>query len=200
VAHLEPARYLARTYPRLETVGLLGSGNDINVASTQRFCDQVASLPSLDKTRFRIAGNVCGRLKNVPRNVELLGNVESLHEFFKEIDLFVNPMVVGTGLKIKSVEALSYGVPFLSTDIGTEGIDVVQNYHRFATLSDLTLHLASLAEQNLPLEDYRVESVRCHQRFAQSVESQIDRLDSFLRRQTTGVTAVAKSDRLTSLA
>ena len=51
-----------------------------------------------------------------------LGFVQELHTFYDAIDVALNPMVGGTGLKIKTVEPLCYGKPVLTTLPGAQGL------------------------------------------------------------------------------
>ena len=54
--------------------------------------------------------------------VEFLGGVDSLEELYGAIRVAIVPMRYGAGVKIKTVEALQYGVPTVATTIGAEGV------------------------------------------------------------------------------
>lgn len=51
-----------------------------------------------------------------------LGFVESEQSFMKQGNIFVNPQLVGSGVKLKSLVAMAYGKCLLTTPIGIEGI------------------------------------------------------------------------------
>jgi glycosyltransferase involved in cell wall biosynthesis len=71
-----------------------------------------------------MAGKICHALSvALPSGVELLGWLEDVDEFYRQLRVVVNPVLRGTGLKIKSVEALSHGRPLISTPIGLEGLE-----------------------------------------------------------------------------
>ncbi len=55
-------------------------------------------------------------------NVEFTGRVESLPRFYDGIRVAIAPMRYGAGVKLKTVEALQYGVPVVATTVGAEGI------------------------------------------------------------------------------
>ena len=55
-----------------------------------------------------------------------VGNVSSLAQFYSQILFAINPIRLGTGLKIKTVEALSFGRSVVSTTCGSSGLDA---YH-----------------------------------------------------------------------
>lgn len=54
--------------------------------------------------------------------VEILGEVESGAEFFRNISVLLFPAETGSGMKVKALEALASGVPVVTTAIGAEGI------------------------------------------------------------------------------
>ncbi len=176
VSHTEPHRFLPTRVGPVKTVGLLGSDNDINLASVRQFCEDVRGRGALSTIKILVGGTVCARLVDVPENVELLGIVESLEDFYKSIDMFINPMITGTGLKIKTVESLSYGIPLLSTATGTEGIDVEQKFHHFPRISDLLDHLCDLVVCGTSLEPYADASRSCFNRYTHKVHSQMSDL------------------------
>ncbi len=74
--------------------------------------------------QLQIAGSVCEALTpdSLPSNVHLRGFVEQVEDFYDSIDVVVNPIQFGTGLKIKNIEALSFGKPLISSPHGTEGL------------------------------------------------------------------------------
>jgi O-antigen biosynthesis protein len=57
-------------------------------------------------------------------NVEFTGRVESLPRFYDGIRVAIAPIRYGAGVKLKTVEALQYGVPVVATTVGAEGIQV----------------------------------------------------------------------------
>lgn len=52
-----------------------------------------------------------------------LGEVDDLSKAYKLSDIVFNPLTIGTGLKIKMIEALGYGKAVISTTIGAEGLE-----------------------------------------------------------------------------
>ena len=50
------------------------------------------------------------------------GFVEDIDTYFSGVDVFINPITSGGGIKVKLVEALSYGLPVISTEQGAAGI------------------------------------------------------------------------------
>jgi len=104
-------------------IGYIGSQNKDNVTALQWFFEYV--YPLLLKTNrkitFTLAGNVCKHLDNLPSTVKCIPYIDSLEKIYANADIMINPAQKGTGLKIKTVEALGYGKPLLTTSIGADG-------------------------------------------------------------------------------
>ena len=73
--------------------------------------------------RLIIGGTVCERIPlDKYANVMLLGRVDSLDDFYLQGDVVINPVSQGTGLKIKTFEALSYGKATIVHPHSSQGI------------------------------------------------------------------------------
>ena len=57
-------------------------------------------------------------------NIHVYGFVPNIEPFFKKASVFVAPIKSGSGVRIKILTALSYGVPVTSTKIGSEGLNI----------------------------------------------------------------------------
>ena len=103
----------------------VGSGNPINVQSVNYFVRKIfpkiqASLPEL---RFLIAGTICDEVHEPGDNIVKLGRVSELSSVYEKADIVINPMIYGTGLKVKNIEALGYSKPLITSPIGAEGME-----------------------------------------------------------------------------
>ncbi|MEN9630379.1 MAG: hypothetical protein RJA10_3607 [Pseudomonadota bacterium] len=58
----------------------------------------------------------------LPPSVHLHGRMPDLAAAYAQADLCVNPVAYGSGLKIKSVEALAHGRPLVCTTAGSRGL------------------------------------------------------------------------------
>ena len=56
-------------------------------------------------------------------NVLFEGHVEALSDFYDAVRVVIVPMRYGSGVKIKTIESLQYGVPVVTTSLGAEGVD-----------------------------------------------------------------------------
>jgi len=55
--------------------------------------------------------------------VELLGAVDKVVPFLKQASLLLAPLRTGSGTKLKIIEAMACGLPFVTTDLGMEGLE-----------------------------------------------------------------------------
>lgn len=90
------------------------------------FIKNVMPIISSKNFRFIVLGNhPSEELKlyaSHNKNVIITGFVEDINPYFEKAMCFVAPLVLGAGIKVKVLEALSSGVPVLTNNIGIEGI------------------------------------------------------------------------------
>jgi glycosyltransferase involved in cell wall biosynthesis len=56
-------------------------------------------------------------------SVEVLGYVEDLQPLLAETAVFLVPLLAGGGMRVKIVDAWTWGVPVVATAIGAEGLE-----------------------------------------------------------------------------
>jgi len=94
----------------------------------------IAKIPDY---HFYIIGSLkedCKESTDKYRNltqVTFVVNAPCLKQYYQLAKVFVNPMFHGSGVKVKSVNALINGVPLVSTKVGAEGIGLTNEmyYH-----------------------------------------------------------------------
>jgi len=103
---------------------LMGSNNQINIQAANYFIKEVFPRvqEKISSAHLVIAGSVCNALGE-NKDVIYLGLVDDLSETYATANVVVNPMLFGTGLKIKSLEAMSYSKPLVTTASGGEGLE-----------------------------------------------------------------------------
>jgi hypothetical protein len=96
-----------------------------NISGINWFLENVwpIVLQSNAAAQLAIAGSVCGAVVGVHPNVRLLGIVPSLESEIDQAGVCIVPLLVGSGLKIKLLEALASGKACVSTPIGVQGIE-----------------------------------------------------------------------------
>ncbi len=119
--------YRSREY--ITDVGFVATDNPANFASIRWFVEQVwpwhGCFPELT---LNVYGTIVRRFKteSLPF-VRLIGPIPKLEQIYRDNDVMISPMRMGSGLKIKNVEALAYGMPLLTTPVGAEGMTDAAN-------------------------------------------------------------------------
>ena len=177
INHLESKHFTDRPYTSLQKIGFVGSGNEINNHSIHKFLEAYLdhSISSSD-IQIIIAGAICNRITIKHPNIVLRGIVDDLEDFYSEIDLIINPLTFGTGLKIKSVEALSYGVPIISTKVGFEGIKSKHICHQIDTLEEMVEYIDSIHRSPAKLLELEKLSKTIFDTYETKVKRKIEKL------------------------
>lgn len=108
-----------------EKIGLfMGSWHGPNLEA----CEQIFKIaPKCKDTKFLLMGSQCEYFKNkrIPDNVGLLGIVseETKNKIFGMVDFALNPMLSGSGTNLKMFDYMSAGIPVITTELGTRGIE-----------------------------------------------------------------------------
>lgn len=81
--------------------------------------------------QLHIAGSyMTNELANTKiHGVKIHGRVPNVIEFMRHHGIMLVPMLSGSGVRIKILEALALGIPVISTEIGFLGIDVKHDVH-----------------------------------------------------------------------
>jgi len=178
IGHVEESRFFNKEYHALETIGFIGSGNSVNLTSLLQFITLFTKYideKQLD-IKLAIAGSVCSKIEISHPSIELLGFIDNLEDFYHSIDLIINPLVLGTGLKIKTIEALAYGVPIISTDIGFEGIETTHPYHLADKLNKLIDYIDDIHSQPNKLNELALLSKNIYDKSTKDMESAIQNI------------------------
>jgi len=102
----------------------VGSDNILNVEGLIGFLEE--HIPWLAKYRIAVCGKVCQqaavtRIANRHPNISLLGFVEDIDQVYRRSKAALSP-VLGTGLKIKIVDALAKGKPVFASQSSFAGL------------------------------------------------------------------------------
>lgn len=98
-----------------------------NSLSALWFIDNVLPLLSDIDIRFVVLGsNPTEELKaKESERIHVTGFVDAVEPYFEKSMCLVAPLVLGAGIKVKVLEAMSSGIPVLTNDIGIEGIPAI---------------------------------------------------------------------------
>jgi Glycosyl transferases group 1 len=108
----------------------VGSYTDHNLHGLKWFLKNVwpIVLQSVPHSSLHVCGTVCYGIEETFPNVSFLGKVEDLQPEYSNAEVCLVPLPIGSGLKIKLVEALSHSRACVSTSVGVQGLrEIVGN-------------------------------------------------------------------------
>jgi hypothetical protein len=103
----------------------LASNNEVNQNGIEYFLDEIFPLILKEEKDIKliIGGTICEYLKSRSGyDIELCGRIENIDDFYNKGDIFINPIYQGTGMKMKTFEALSYGKIVVVDPHSIEGV------------------------------------------------------------------------------
>ncbi|MBS1946822.1 MAG: glycosyltransferase [Bacteroidetes bacterium] len=112
----------------LKNVGFIASPYAPNIDALNWFIHKVWEKIY---SKYDLVLNVYGNIKYAIGNqrdmhskkIIFHGLVHDLEGVYKYLDIIINPIRCGAGLKIKSIEALGHGLPLITTTHGASGIE-----------------------------------------------------------------------------
>ncbi len=120
-----PVRLLAaEVREHAHRIGFVGSEYRPNVEGLRWFLTAVWPRLGGADAVLDIYGGVGRRIDPalLPANARCHGTVADIDAAYRSLDIAINPVQVGAGLKIKTVEALGAGLPLVTTPEGARGI------------------------------------------------------------------------------
>lgn len=107
------------------TVLFVGSSTAPNVIGLEWFL--AAVWPEVKRRvrdcRLLVAGSVASSFPKVIAGVQFLGIVANLDPLYEQAGVVISPLTIGSGLKIKLIEALGHGKAIVATRASTEGCE-----------------------------------------------------------------------------
>jgi glycosyltransferase involved in cell wall biosynthesis len=108
-------------------VAVVASDNALNVHGLNAFLTECWPLikERVPGVRLHIVGRVGDMCRIDDASIKYSGWISDLDQTYREAKVIINPTVAGTGLKIKSVQALAHGKPLVAWTNGVEGLPYV---------------------------------------------------------------------------
>jgi glycosyltransferase involved in cell wall biosynthesis len=125
VGHLAPLAAELAGVAVPPVILFVGGPMGINVHGMTWFIDEVFPIVRrrVPDAELWLAGGVGARIRSSTAGVRRLGFVETLGTVYRQARVVINPQRFGTGLSIKSVDALLHGRPLVSTPAGARGLE-----------------------------------------------------------------------------
>lgn len=107
-------------------IGFIGAKSRHNFDGLKIFIEQhwQKVQQGIPEASLSIAGAIYSEFEVYESvGIKMLGRVDSIEKFYDDVDVIINPTFAGSGLKIKSVEALRYGKLLITTPEGSAGLE-----------------------------------------------------------------------------
>jgi len=143
-------------------VGYIASHHGPNILSITEY---IKLLKNEKEIEIFIAGPISCAIDPTLKNVHILGIIDNLEEFYSRYDIYPNPDLMESGLKIKTVEAFSYGRPVICTKAASAGIEVVKGYHQCRSIVEIAELTKKCVKNTKLLSEMAEESKRVYDTF-----------------------------------
>jgi len=121
VPQLLKSRWQNSTPKEIDLLYVAGD-SESNVVSAEWFFREV--FPKIDKQyRLTVVGKIGAHVPDLP-NIHKIPFVKELSDVYRKTRVVLSPILAGTGLKIKVIEAMSYGLPIVGTEKALDGFQV----------------------------------------------------------------------------
>lgn len=151
-------------------------GRQENSLSALWFIDKV--LPKLTDLPVKfvvLGGNPPEELKNREgKNIRITGFVDNIRPYFESAMCFAAPLILGAGIKVKVLEALSSGIPVLTNKIGIEGIPVHdrREYLHCETAEEYENSIRLIYENKIDVKQIEVNAKKFMEKYSTTNSSQ----------------------------
>jgi hypothetical protein len=159
--------------------GYFGSGNPWNIRSVQAFDRALDRADSA--CDWAIAGTICKASLDLRSRPFSFGVVRAPEDFYRHVDCCINPMSGGTGLKIKTIEAMAHGRPVIGSEHAFDGLEPSHPLHRFATVEELAQGVEDYAGSEALRAETLQATRRLFARYATTTRRQYDELAAAIR-------------------
>lgn len=166
--------------------GMIGSDIHFNRVAIQELLNHLSAVVSETYAPLEVslAGSICRSIQGWGSLIHKMGYVDSVDDFYRNVDVVLVPMMHGTGVKIKSIEAIHYRKPVLFTEHSAQG-----TYHpgqHFGGLTEMARMMASMALHRPSLEPLLKETNEAIERLYQEQQKNAEALKLEVRKRRRG--------------
>lgn len=114
---------------KARNIGFIASSYPMNIEGLNWFLNKVWDFMDVDNCQLNIYGSISScnyYFKSYP-NVYFLGPYNKPEDVYSKVDILINPVRFGSGLKIKNIEALGSGIPLITFKHGAIGLEDISD-------------------------------------------------------------------------
>jgi len=148
-------------------IGYIGSGHRPNVDAILEF---VRCFDFTCGARLIVGGSICGALGSyaLPSQVSLHdGYIYDLATFYEGCNLMINPDTLKSGMKIKCLEALSFGRPLICTEAASTGIGLNEHWYNAPSVAECADLVKEVVLRPIMLEELAQKSRKSFEGFCE---------------------------------
>lgn len=121
-----PSKYIEQSLTYNKNILFFSSNGDLNVVGLNTFLNDVwpSVIERQPEARLLVGGSICKSASHFTQTpgVDFLGIYDNPDDFYAEGDIVINPVFSGSGLKIKTIEALAHGKTVIVHPHSAEGL------------------------------------------------------------------------------
>jgi glycosyltransferase involved in cell wall biosynthesis len=124
---IESYKFKSNSDSPLDLIFVGYMGHYPNVDGITYFCNKIFPMvqKKLPLVNLHIIGSkMNGELSSVSgnKNIQIIGEVEDIRPYLAKAKVFVAPLRLGRGLRVKILEAMAMGLPVVATSVACSGI------------------------------------------------------------------------------
>lgn len=120
ISHIIENNFDKTTNDKKHDLIYVAGDNAHNITGADWFFNTVYPLLN-NELNILVIGKICSYVSDY-KNVTKLSFVDNLEDYYSKSKVAICPMFSGTGLKIKVIEALSFGLPVVCNQRGVDGL------------------------------------------------------------------------------
>lgn len=136
-----------------------------NILAVHYIVEKIMPLLDTNYSVYFVGKNCSKELKKLESsNIHFVGYVVDMKEELQKYDIYICPIIAGSGVKNKILQAASVGLPIVSNNLGIEGIE--NDIKKFVFLGNTPEELTKQIEQINELDTHALKNIiRNQQKF-----------------------------------
>ena len=133
-----------------------------NILAVHYIVEKIMPLLGSNYSVSFVGKNCSEELKSLEsNNVHFVGYVDDMKKELQKYDMYICPIIAGSGVKNKILQAASVGLPIVSNSLGIEGVE--EDIKKFVFLGNTPEELARQIEQINKLDTHSLKNIIMNQ-------------------------------------
>jgi glycosyltransferase involved in cell wall biosynthesis len=111
----------------------VASNNVFNVHGYLFFVKKILPLITNDiqNIKIDIIGNILSSNLSIPKEINNIGVVKYINDYYKNARFFISPVLAGTGQQVKIIEAMANGLPVIIFNSSLRGLPIINGVNGY---------------------------------------------------------------------